>query len=163
MMKQSDYKQDVEIDEQALDVEWLDQAKLVMKYSRIQAEAERAYKQAKSDLEMVEAELTQEISSNPDAFDLAKTTNKAIESALVQQPGYIEAKEDKLEAKYEYDMAQAAVNAMYSKKSALENLVKLHGQKYFAGPKEPRNLSKEFVDKKKQERANRNVEINRSK
>ena len=36
-----DYETDMQIDETALDVEWLDQAELAMKYGRIYAECKR--------------------------------------------------------------------------------------------------------------------------
>jgi hypothetical protein len=46
-------------------------------------------------------------------------------------------------------MAQAAVNAFEQRKSALENLVRLFGQSYFAGPKMPRDLHWEKEEKEK--------------
>jgi len=46
----------------------------------------------------------------------------------------------------------AAVRAMNVKKDALENMVKLLGMQYFAGPKEPRDLHRE-VDNRAAARA----------
>ena len=57
--------------------------------------------------------------------------------------------------KYESDMAKGAVRALESKKDALENLVKLHGQQYFAGPKMPRDIS--WEREQKQNRADQTV------
>ena len=48
-------------------------------------------------------------------------------------------------------MAQGAVYAFEQRKTSLENLVRLHGQQYFAGPKMPRDLRKE-VDRRAQQR-----------
>jgi hypothetical protein len=38
------------------------------------------------------------------------------------------------------------------RKSALENLVKLHGQQYFAGPMVPRDLTHEWKNKQQQQK-----------
>jgi hypothetical protein len=50
-------------------------------------------------------------------------------------------------------MAEVAKNEFsFTRKAALENLVQLHGQNYFAGPKVPRNLSKERDEKEERQK-----------
>jgi hypothetical protein len=65
-----------------------------------------------------------------------------------------------IEVRYDYDMSRSALSAIDSKKSALENLVKLHGQNYFAGPTIPRNLNKEWLESQKEKQVN--TEISKS-
>ena len=48
-------------------------------------------------------------------------------------------------AQYELEVMGAAVRALDQKKSALENLVRLQGQNYFAGPSVPRTIGAEWV------------------
>ena len=50
-----------------------------------------------------------------------------------------------LDRRTELAYAEVAKNEItYTKKAALEHLVTLHGQKYFAGPVVPRNLEEEL-------------------
>ena len=59
------------------------------------------------------------------------------------QPNYKEASQELIDTKYKAEMVRAAVSAIEHRKDALENLVRLYGQQYFAGPKVPRDLSAE--------------------
>ena len=74
---------------------------------------------------------------------------------------YKKANEEFLNAKYEVDVAQAAVVAMSQRKDALENLVRLHGQQYFAGPKVPHDISE--LRESRQKKVNQSVNIKRSR
>lgn len=158
-----DYKKDVSIDESALDIEWLEQPSLMMKYGIHRADLQLAVERAKERIEIVKAELDKEIRADPDLFEIPKVSESAITNTILLQSEYQEAKGTYLNLKHELDYAWAASNAIDSKKSALENLVKLHGQQYFAGPKMPRELRKEREIK--QEDANRGVgnKLKRSK
>lgn len=162
-MEDLNYEQDVSIDESALDAEWLEQPKLMMKYTRLEAEGKREVEQAKNHLDIVKADLYQEICNNPDKYDLPKTTESAIDGAIKMHDKYKEAKEALTQAEYELNMATAAVRSMYGKKEALENLVRLFGQQYFAGPQVPRDLSKEWQKKQKQKNSNKSVSIGKRK
>ena len=53
--------------------------------------------------------------------------------------------------------------AIDQKKSALENLVKLHGQMYFAGPSIPRDLDKEWEKREKEKRVSDGIQARRKK
>ena len=54
-----------------------------------------------------------------------------------------------VKTKHELDIARAASIALDHKKRALQNLVQLHGQNYFAGPKIPRTMKQIQEDKEK--------------
>jgi hypothetical protein len=57
---------------------------------------------------------------------------------------YQQLKSKWIEAQEEADFAELAQKEIsWGRRSALENLVTLHGQQYFAGPKVPRDLQKE--------------------
>ena len=158
------YEQDVSIDETALDVEWLQQSNLMYKYSRYQAETKKAMDEAKERLDFIRAKVEMDIRANPENYGLSKVTESAIASTILLQPEYQEASKKYIEAKYENDVATAAVRAIDQKKTALENLVKLLSVSYFAGPSAPRDLSlkwTEHIKRREQKEHNKNVKIRR--
>lgn len=140
-MSKINYEQDIKIDEQALDLEWLDQPSLMLKYAKHAALMEREMDRAKEELDLVKSELDGSIRKNPEKYGLEKATDKAIDAAIPQQEEFKEANDAYLEAKFEYKVAKAAVDAFDQRKTALENLVKLLGQSYFAGPVTPRQIA----------------------
>lgn len=158
------YEQDVSIDETALDVEWLQQANLMYKYARYHAETKKAMDEAKERLDFIRAKLEMDIRANPKNYGLSKVTESAIASTILLQPEYHEASKKYVEARYENDMAVAAVRAIDQKKTALENLVKLLSVSYFASPSAPRDLSlkwNEHIKRREQKEHNKNVKIRR--
>lgn len=158
------YEQDVSIDETALDVEWLQQANLMYKYVRYQAGTKKAMDEAKERLDFIRAKLEMDIRTNPESYGLSKVTESAIASTILLQPEYQEASKKYIEAKYENEVAVAAVRAIDQKKTALENLVKLLNVSYFAGPSAPRDLSLEWnehIKRREQKELNKNVKIRR--
>lgn len=158
------YEQDVSIDETALDVEWLQQPNLMYKYARHQAQTKKAMDEAKERLDFIKAKLEMNIRANPGDYGLSKVTESAIASTILLQPEYQEASKKYIEAKYENEVAVAAVRAIDQKKTALENLVKLLNVSYFAGPSAPRDLSLEWnehIQRREQKEHNKNVKIKR--
>lgn len=135
------YETDIIIDEAALDVEWLEQPRLMLKYARNASEAKKRLDQAKEHLDLVRSELDREIRMNPADFELEKITESAVQATIPTCDKFKKASEEFINAKFEADLAMNAVYAFNARKDALENLVKLHGQQYFAGPKIPRDLS----------------------
>jgi DNA polymerase II large subunit len=148
------YEQDMRIDETALDVEWLDQPSLMMKYAQISASTRMELDKAKEKLELVRAELDKAVRSNPDRYSIDKITEAVVTAVIISHKDYQKASNTLIEAKYENDIAYGAVKAVDARKDALENLVRLHGQQYFAGPKMPRDLSFEAQQKHNQKKAN---------
>lgn len=149
------YEQDIEIDETALDIEWLNQPGLMMRYARHLAQMRRDLDEAKQNLDVVKAEVDRNIREFPEKYGIDKLTEGSVNSAVLTSKKYKEAQEKYLNAKFEADMAQGAVNAFEQRKTALENLVKLNGQQYFASPKVPRNI--EWERKEKQKRTNSTI------
>jgi len=152
------YEDDLSIDESALDVEWLDQPQLMFKYARHCAELEKLSDEAKDKLEFVGAEIEKDIRSNPDKYGLAKITDAVVASTIVLQKRYKDALEEYNKAKFDAKVAGGAVRSFDQRKTALEKLVQLNGQQYFAGPTVPRNLYEEYKAKKeKREQIKRTV------
>jgi hypothetical protein len=156
-MSELDFENDVRIDPDSLDTEWLNQPSLMMKYNTYQARVNRALEQAKEKLKVIQAELDRAIRKDPAAFGVEKVTEGSIQSAIVLSPKYADVRDEVIEANYEAEMAKAAVISVAQKKDSLEGLVRLHGQQYFAGPSIPRDLSKEWEAKTRDKTANTNI------
>ena len=150
------YEADIKIEEGCLDVEWIGQAELMLKYGKHAAEMKRNLDRAKEKLELTKSELDRAVRTSPEDFDLEKVTDKAIDALIPTLQEYKEASKEYLNAKFESDVAFAAVKSFEQRKDALENLVRLHGQQYFAGPKIPRDLQSEV-----EKRENRTREVNK--
>jgi len=133
----NNYEEDMRIDDQMLDVEWLEQPEKMFKYCKLAAEARRDLDAAKEKVDIVKADLDKQIRSTPAVFGIEKITETAIQNVILTRTEYIKANNSFMQLKYEVDMASSAVRAMEQRKEALENLVRLHGQSYFAGPRVP--------------------------
>ena len=157
------YEKDLKIDVESLDVEWADQPTLMLKYTKISAEARMELDEAKENLGVVKAEIDLQVRETPEKFGIAKATEAAIQSAIILDEEFIKASSKCFEASYELEMAQGAVRAVDQRKQALENLVRLHGLQYFAGPKIPRDLSKEYNKKQVQKEADAKIKIRRTR
>jgi len=144
------YEQDMTIDVDALDVEWAGQARLMMQYAKHAAKIRLEVERKKEELDIVRAGLDKDIRIDPERFSIFKLTESVVSSTIITQREYMEVNEEFLLLQYESNMAQGAVRALEGKKTALENLVKLHGQQYFAGPSVPRDLSKEWEQHERQ-------------
>ena len=150
-----DYETDIVIDESALDIEFLDQARLFMQYSRNEHATRRDMDYAKERLDLVKAKLDKGMRADPDKYNIARISEGAIINSILLQPEFEEANKAHIEAAYEYGVARAAVWAFDQRKTALENLARLHGQQYFAGPRIPRDLTEER--QKRQQRSDAKV------
>lgn len=151
------FENDVKIEQDALDVECLQQPHLMLRYARVVADAERTLSEAKRNLDLQRAQLDTNIRTTPEDYGIAKITESAINAVIIQSPEYKEAEETVFQAQYELKIARGAVDAIQQKKDMLEALIRLHGQQYFAGPKVPRDLDFEWRQKQSQESADIHV------
>ena len=160
MEEKINYQEDIEIDNSALDVEWLRQASLTFKFCKIEANIKREIDIKEVVLGLIRADLDKQIRMNPEEFEITtKLTETVINNTILEDDEYKRCFRVLLEQKYELAVAKAAVKSIDSKKTALESLVKLHGQQYFAGPSVPRDLSKEWEAKEQQEKINQKIQI----
>lgn len=139
------YKQDIEINPEALDVEWVKQPSLYMKYSEQLAGLRDRVDRLKEKFDVLDAGLGLKIRQDPARYGLDKLTEGGVQTVIATNEAHLSLSDEMATARYEYEVMQAAVRAMDQKKSALENLVRLHGSSYFAGPSVPRDLGAEWV------------------
>ncbi len=151
------YEDDLKIDETALDIEWLDQPTLMFKYGKLLAYARMEADLSKENLNLVKAELDKDIRTNPEMYAIDKITEAAIQNTILTQSKYKKAYQRYIDASFEVNILQSAVSAVDQRKTALENMVRLHGQQYFAGPRIPRDLSE--MRQEKQIIANKAIKI----
>ncbi|HQF51190.1 MAG TPA: hypothetical protein PK588_10545 [Paludibacteraceae bacterium] len=138
-----DYEKDMQIEEDALDLECLEQARLMLRYCQLAARLEKEEDLAKENLNLVKAEIDKDIRTNPAKYGIDKITEGAIANAIIMDPRYKEASQHYIDARFEANAAAGAVKACEQRKSMLETLARLHGQQYFAGPAVPRDIVKE--------------------
>ena len=166
MSTKIDYENDIHIDEEALDVEWLEQPGLMRRYTKYAAQLGKVLAFAKENVDIVKAGLDLAIRRTKTNYGFKeedKLTESMISSTLTLQQEYIDALHAYDEAQYEYNMVQGAVKAIDQRKSSLENLVKLHGASYFAGPRVPRDLSAEVNNWNAQKNTNAKISIGKHK
>ena len=144
-----------ELDETRLDEHWIEQPRIMFKAMKDLADAKLAVDEAKTHLQVVEAETSKEVRSDPVEYGIEKVTEKAITECLVSSEPVVEATASLQEKKHHADICQAMVTALDHRKKALEKLVDLHGQSYFATPqasgesgKKMREVEKKSVRKK---------------
>jgi len=163
MPEHLNYEEDIQIDCNALDVEWVQQPELMRKYSNYAADTRREVDNTKERLDVGKAKLELEVRQSPEQFGLEKVTESAIQSTILLQQEYQNLIKEYNDAKYENNVAEAAVRAVDQRKTALENLVRLLAASYFAGPQSPRDLSQEVLKDTERKMKNAKVKLKRKK
>lgn len=135
------YEADMRIDEDALELELLEQPSLVAKYSRLLAEAKRDRDLLRENLDLVKAEINLDIRDNPTKYKLEKLTVDSVNACILMEDDFKKAQKDLNDSSFEVNVLTGVISAIDHRKSALENLVKLFGMDYFAGPAVPHNIS----------------------
>ena len=131
-----DYKEDLHIDKNNLDGEWLDQPKLVYKYGRELAQHEREVKKLNEDLKTLRSELINKATQEPTRYlgQGVKATGGSLEAYYRTHKKYKKLKKEVHDAELERDLVNVAYYAVQGRRAALDNLVRLHGQQYFSQP-----------------------------
>lgn len=135
------YEQDMYIDENVLDVELLKQPSLVAKYSRMLADAQQDKDIAKERLELLRSEISLDIRDNPSKYKLDKVTEGSITACILMEEDFQEAQKEVHATTHKVNVLTGIMKSLDHRKSTIENLVKLFGQNYFAGPAIPHNLT----------------------
>jgi len=146
------YAQDMLIDESALEQDWLEQTGLAIKYGRNWAECKQELMLTEENIKLVRSELTKEVMEDPDHYlgEGLKATAPAVEAYYRNHKRHKDAKKEMVGAMFEANVAEIAYKEIsYTRKAALENLVKLYIAGYFAGPSVPRNITEECALRKK--------------
>jgi len=130
------YQEDLNIDQHQLELEWLSIAKQIMTYSEAFAQAIYDRNRAKESLDATKADLDSGIRMAASTAG-EKITEAVVSNRMQVKPTHIEALQNLHKADYVVDLLRGAVAAFQAKKSALENLVRLFGMKYYAEPYDP--------------------------
>ena len=119
----------------ALDEEWVNQPALYFQYASELEEANIVVSETKAEVDLVAAEIDACIRQNPTKYKLPEKLNESmIKAKILTRRKYKEAQERHLKARKKVGVLRSAVTALDHRKKALEKLVDLHGQKYFAKP-----------------------------
>jgi len=145
--KIENWEERITINPDALDVEFLGQAELMLNICQETAIAKEKLNYAKEKLDVEKAK-----AANRARGELDKPTVAAVDQFITLDKEVLDQQEKLRRAQFEYDLLSGAVKAVDQRKTALENLVRLHGQQYFAGPSVPRNLSEEVIDRTRRDR-----------
>ena len=129
-----EFQEIVKIDKYNLDEEWLQQPGHFYAYAEELAEAQKRYDKKKEKLDIIKADLVLDVTKNPEDYGLSKTTQALIDATVETIDEYQKAKSELSDAKYDLNVLQSAVKTLEQRKTALENLVRLHGQNYYSEP-----------------------------
>jgi hypothetical protein len=145
----TEFQCDCSIDPEALDIEWLEQPNVFLRYAEGMANARLEMDQAKEAMDVTKAQVDTEIRRGYHTLGVPgrprdRLTETQVANLVIQDPKYRDAVDKYLTAKHYLEIISARVKALEQRKNALENLVKLNGQQYFASPMEPRNLGTEY-------------------
>lgn len=122
----SKYQQDVRVDGQALDSQWIELPTLLLEYGELLGDASAERGRLKTELDLVAADCDAQLRN-----DMEKRTEASIKNEIIRQPRYQKAVRALADAQRNYDAIQAALNALMGKKSALDNLTRLYLAGYY--------------------------------
>jgi len=156
-----DFEEDMKIDPDALDVELLHLANLYAKYAKPLAEAEDALRKVEEEIKVCRSELILKALQGKvkklRRVNDKEPTGQAIEAYYRRHPDYVELKGKRNRTAFEVDMLKNAVFGVNKKTIGLQELVKLLLGEYFAGPKLPRDLTSENLERARREEARSKV------
>lgn len=149
-----DYKNDVKIDPTSLELEWLDQAELAVDYGKEWSVIKKKVALLDEKIKVLRSKLIREAWEFPErCLKQPKGSIQTVEAYYRNDKKHKKLKQEWIEAQEELDLVEVAKNEIaFTRKSALENMVKLYVANYFAGPTVPRNLM-EVRQSREQQRA----------
>lgn len=158
-MEEKTINDDLRIDKDSLDEEWLMQSILNHKYGLFLAEAKQKWNRAKEKTKTIKSELILE--ANKGGKDLIGTsaTVASVDAWVRTQPEYKDAKEDEIECEFKVNILESAVFSFQQRKAALENEVQLWRGSYYGEPKD--KTMDDEIDNNKRSRQRKN--LNRGK
>lgn len=150
-----DYAEDIQIDQDNLDLEWMDQPGLIMKYAEALADAKDELDRLKREEQIIRSEIALDVRQDPKAYDITdKLTEAMVKEAVECSEEVDEIFKKILKKSHEVAILGGAVKSIDVKKTALENLVRLHGQNYFSSPRTNQEGAEVLDESKKTRSAN---------
>ena len=123
----------LDIDEYQLDEEWINQPRQYHYWAVELADAQLVLDAAKSDLEVVKADLDMRVREDLVAQG-KKVTETLVSTEVINCKQYQESTKEVNKSRHTLNLTKAAVEALEHRKRALEKLVDLHGRDYFSEP-----------------------------
>jgi hypothetical protein len=136
------YKEDLEIDQYALEEGWLKQAVLYAKWAEEAVNANYEVDKLRESLDLKRAELDGKIRNDPAIYGIAKITESAISAAILMNAEYQEANNKVLEASRNAKILAVARDSFEHKKKALEKLTDLFLSNYWADKMPEKKIEK---------------------
>ena len=143
-MDRTEFEKDVLIDPEELDFECCKQAELFFKWSTLAGKAKGEVERLKLDMDSTFAQIDLKVRKRPHRYGLEDVKEGAVKATVSTHPDYLKAVAKYHDARGLSLWLDRAVDSLEMKKRMLEELVKLHGLQYFAGPSSPRDLAKEW-------------------
>jgi len=131
------YREDIKIERDRLDDEWLEQAGLYHDYGEALADAKKDMAKAHERIKICRADLIVEAKKKLDS-----PTVQEVEAYYRRHPDHKQAKDDFIDTEHEVNVLTSAVISFTQRKTALENLVMLWKGSYYATPREERDPDK---------------------
>ncbi len=126
---------DLTIDQNALDVECLNQAKIFMKWSRRYTDARKERDVAKRLTTIIRAEMSQAVRIAPSEYGLEKVTEGGVQNVVESCKQVSDADNSLIENQRNTNLLESAKDSMYQRKEMLQELVKLYLSDYWADPR----------------------------
>lgn len=135
------------IDKDRLDEEWVGQPARFLKYAKRLADARASLETSEARLDVVKADLDRRVRTEPELFGISKISEDRIKATIILQDAYQKAVKETIELKHRVDVYKAVVDGLSHRKTALENLVVLYCQEYWAEPRAPKGEAREVMEK----------------
>lgn len=131
---------DCAIDPAQLDIEALKQSDLSIKWAERAIGAKAEVETLEHRVKTLEARLNLDVRERPEDFGLKTVTEPAVKAAVISAEQMIKLTTEYFRKRHQLAFLDRATREMESRQAMLKELVKLHGQQYFAGPDVPRDL-----------------------
>ena len=158
------YREDVTIDKNALDQEWLQLARKECDWGEAEANAEEELEQLENKLVLKRAELDGLVRADPAAYGISDAKEKAFESAVLRHAEYQALVESIIAARKNSRTMKVARKAMSRHEKALDRLTDLYHDNYWAREIPEKKVTKVMEDMENQrlnehmnERSNRKL------
>ncbi len=149
-IKKLDYKKDISIDKDRLDIEWLMSGNTYMDWVEHQVNCAEILEDKESKLELLEAQLDKKIRSRDDQEKdekaKKKLTEAGIKNEIILDKEYQNLKEELRVARFNLSIAKGVLTSLDHKKKALEKLVDLWIMGYNSEPKQSSNVKSKILD-----------------
>ena len=137
------FKDDVTLDKNNLDIEWEKQSGIMEEYSTALAKSNKEYNDMKIDFDNIVATKKYEW-RNSGFVAIDDKSTKVTEGALSDGIDvlFVDGKKELAQKQYEIDVLKGVVEALRNKKSALEYEVQLFMSGYYSTPKDQMSMFK---------------------